>query len=80
MPNRPEVTLRTVPERLVAAARFSGRWTQASWESHREALVASVAAAGLTTIGDARFARFDPPYTPWFLRHNEVLIDLADAE
>ena len=79
VPNRPEVTLRTVPARLVAALRFSGRWTQAAWESHRAALVASVAAAGLTTLGEARFARFDPPYTPWFLRHNEVLVDVAET-
>jgi hypothetical protein len=30
----------------------------------------------MTTVGGARFARFDPPYTPWFLRHNEVAIDV----
>lgn len=78
VPTRSEVGLRTVPERLVAATRFSGRWTRASWESHREELDAAVAAAGLTTVGEPRFARFDPPYTPWFLRHNEVLIDVAE--
>lgn len=79
VPNRPEVALRTVPERLVAAARFSGRWTRASWESHRDALLASVAADGLTPVGEARFARFDPPFTPWFLRRNEVLVDVENA-
>ena len=79
-PNRPEVTLRTVPERLVAAVRFSGRWTLASWQKHRDELVASAAADGLTVLGPARFARFDPPYTPWFLRHNEVLVDVREGE
>jgi hypothetical protein len=80
IPARREVTLRTVPERLVAAARFSGRWTRASWDSHREALLASLPADGLTPIGVPRFARFDPPYTPWFLRHNEVLVDVLDND
>jgi hypothetical protein len=80
VPSRPEVTLRTVPERLVAVSRFSGRWTRASWESHREELLAAVAAAGLATVGEPRFARFDPPYTPWFLRRNEVLVDVAEGD
>src|SRR6478752_4708420 len=78
VPARSEVTLRTVPERMVAAKRFSGRWTRASWDSHREALLASLSANGLTPIGTPRFARFDPPYTPWFLRRNEVLVDIDE--
>ena len=77
VPARSDVTLRTVPERIVAAKRFSGRWTQASWETHREALLGSLPADGLTPMGVPRFARFDPPYTPWFLRRNEVLVDIA---
>lgn len=76
-PSRPEVTLRTVPARLAAAVQFSGRWTSAAYEKHRQALLDSVAASGLTAIGDPWFARFDPPYVPSFLRHNEVLIEVA---
>lgn len=78
LPARGEVTLRTVPERLVAAVRFSGRWTRASWDSHREGLLAGLAAEGLTAVGEPRFARFDPPYTPWFRRRNEVLVDVVE--
>jgi hypothetical protein len=51
-----------------------------SWESHRDELLAAVAAAGLVTVGQPRFARFDPPYTPWFLRRNEVLVDVAEDD
>lgn len=78
VPARPEVRLRTVPERLVAAARFSGRWTHESWERHRDELLARLAAAGITVVGEPRFARFDPPFTPWFLRRNEVLVDVEE--
>ncbi len=76
MPSRADVRLRTVPARLSAVLRFTGRSIQSSYESHRTTLLASVASAGMTTVGGARFARFDPPYTPWFLRHNEVAIDV----
>ena len=78
VPARSGVTLRAVPERMAAAVGFSGRWTRASWDSHREALLGSLASDGLTPIGVPRFARFDPPYTPWFLRRNEVLVDVAE--
>lgn len=78
VPARPEVRLRTVPEQLVAAARFSGRWTHESWERHRDELLARLTAAGVTAVGEPRFARFDPPFTPWFLRRNEVLVDVEE--
>jgi len=76
MPTRAGVRLRSIPARLSAVLRFTGRSTQSSYEGHRTTLLASVAFAGLTTIGEARLARFDPPYRPWFLRHNEVAIDV----
>jgi hypothetical protein len=34
--------------------------------------------AGLTPIRPARFARFDPPFKPWFLRHDEVVQDVRE--
>lgn len=30
----------------------------------------TVAEAGMTPLGPPRFARFDPLFMPWFLRHN----------
>ncbi|TDN92205.1 heme-binding protein [Microbacterium sp. BK668] len=77
VPTHPDVRLRTVPEQLVAALRFPGRWTRSSWERHRDDLLADVRAAGLIVQGEPRFARFNPPITPSFLRHNEVLVDVA---
>lgn len=77
-PTSPEVSLRTVPEALVAATTYSGRWTQARYDEHCRELAAAVAAASLTPLSAPRFARFDPPYKPWFLRRNEVLVDVAD--
>ncbi|ARC56658.1 hypothetical protein AS850_06170 [Frondihabitans sp. 762G35] len=77
VPTDPEVSLRTVPEALVAASTYSGRWTQARYDEHCADLLAAVASAGLTTLAAPRFARFDPPYKPWFLRRNEVLVDVA---
>jgi hypothetical protein len=75
-PTNSEVHLRTVAESTVAAIRYRGRWTEESYSKHLEELRAAMAAEGLTETGGPRFARFDPPLKPPFLRHNEVLLDV----
>ncbi|MDJ0339226.1 heme-binding protein [Cryobacterium sp. PH31-O1] len=77
-PTDPAVHVRTVPESLAGALRFRGRWSQTSYEQHLDELRGALTAAGLTALGSPRFARFDPPFKPWFLRRNEVLLDVED--
>jgi hypothetical protein len=72
-----DVTLRSVPEAVTAAPRFSGRWSEARCRRHLEHLRSDVTEAGLAVAGPARSARFDPPFLPWFLRHNEVHLGVA---
>jgi hypothetical protein len=76
-PTDPRVRIRTVPEGLAAALRFSGCWSRAAYERKAAELLESLAEAGLEVDGPLRFARFDPPWTPWFLRRNEVVAPLA---
>ncbi len=77
-PTNPDVVIRTVPPSLAAATRYSGRSSRASYERHLESLGEAIRAEGLEPVGAPRLARFDPPFKPWFLRHNEVVIDVAD--
>lgn len=79
-PVRPEVRIRAVPESLSAAVRYTGRWSRAAYNKRCSELLASIDAAGLTPIGEPRFARFDPPFTLWFLRRNEVVVDVREAD
>ncbi|ELT43035.1 SOUL family heme-binding protein [Arthrobacter nitrophenolicus] len=76
-PTDPKVTVRAVPGSLAAAARFSGSGSRRAFERHTEGLQAAIALAGLAPVGPPRFARFDPPFKPWFLRRNEVVQDVA---
>ena len=34
---------------------------------------------GLRAVGEPVFARYDPPFVPWFLRRSQIQIDLARA-
>ena len=77
IPSSSKVSLREVPEQLVAVSRFSGRWTHAVYIRHVAELESSIAESGFTSNGSPRFARFDPPWTPWFMRRNEIQIPIA---
>jgi SOUL heme-binding protein len=76
-PDDVKVTLREVPAEFAAALRYSGRWTQSGYQERVARLQQAMADAGLQATGQPRWARFNPPWTPWFLRRNEVVIPVA---
>ncbi|QCB98627.1 heme-binding protein [Arthrobacter sp. PAMC25564] len=78
VPADPEVRIGTVPTALAAVVGFSGSGSKSTFEKRNRELQAAIAAAALTATGLPRFARFDPPFKPWFLRHNEVLQDVEE--
>ncbi len=76
-PTDPRVTLREVPGRSVAALRFSGFWSADRFAARERALRSALAGSGWHAVAAAESARYDPPWTPWFMRRNEVLIEVA---
>lgn len=76
-PDDPQVTLREVPERRVGVMSFSGRWTEQRFATHAEALRSWLASQGLSTVGEVEVNRYDAPWTPWFMRRNEVWLTLS---
>jgi hypothetical protein len=77
VPTDRHVTLREVPGQLAAALRWSGRWTQGNVENRTRELREAIAGAGWAEVGQARWARFDPPWRPAFVRRNEIVIPVA---
>jgi hypothetical protein len=78
LPQDARVRTREIPRQLAAAVRFSGRWTHNAFEERGAALRRSVAASGLRPADPMRFARFNPPWTPWFARRNEVVLPVEE--
>ena len=76
-PLDPTVQIRAVPAQLMACWRYSGRWTAGNFSEHEALLRKRIAALGLDARGEAVLARYNPPFTPWFMRRNEVLIPVA---
>lgn len=77
-PINPQVRIREIPARLMAALRYSGTWSRLRYEDHQTELEAWIAARGWQPADEPILARYDPPFKPWFLRRNEVLIPIAD--
>jgi len=68
------VSVVSVPTHLAAARIFGGSWSKDKFEKEGTKLLEEVAKAGLVPQGNLYWSRFDPPWKPGFLKHNEVLI------
>lgn len=73
------VRLKEVPSQLIAAFRYSGTWSEGRYEEKRVRLQALMRQKGLEPAGEPIFARYNPPFMPWFLRRNEVLIPVGNG-
>ena len=78
VPNDPRVRLRVVPERTVAVHRYSGTWSEDNYLKHERLLLDALADDGISTRGVPMSARYNAPFTPWFMRRNEVIIEIDD--
>jgi hypothetical protein len=75
-PNDDRIVLREIPAQPVAAIIYSGTWSRSRYEKHKEILVRMVSQKNLQPAGEYIFARYNPPFMPWFLRRNEVLLPI----
>ena len=58
----------------MAVIRYSGTWSQSRFIENKKKLSDWILSKGWRQIGAPVWARYNPPFMPWFLRRNEVLI------
>lgn len=69
------VRIREVPASLAAVRQFSGRSSEEKFADQLSGLLGRLQEhPELAIVGSPRYARFDPPWKPGFLRRNEVLV------
>jgi len=73
------VKLVKIPGRLMAALSYSGTWSRDRYEGKEQRLKELIRQRGLKIEGEPVFARYNPPFMPWFLRRNEVLIPVGQV-
>jgi SOUL heme-binding protein len=79
VPDDNNIILRQVPARRIAAVRYSGFWSEKNYLESKAQLETWINENKLSIVGDAVWARYNAPFTPWFLRRNEILIPIAKS-
>ena len=77
-PDDPRIRLTQRPSRVMAVRSYSGSWREAKMRENVEALLTALDSDGIEYTGDPILARYDSPFTLWFLRRNEVMIELSE--
>ncbi|HET9977245.1 MAG TPA: heme-binding protein [Burkholderiaceae bacterium] len=77
VPTDSRVVRRELAGHTLAAIRYPGRWSPAHDRAQFERLTAVLRAARMTWAGEPRYARYNGPWSPWFLRRNEVWLRLS---
>ena len=71
------IKLRDIPAQTVGVIRYSGGWSQASYDENLAKLRQALAAANLKTTGEPIFSRYNSPMMPAFWRRNEIWLGLV---
>ena len=75
-PKDANVTLRQVPAQKMAVVRYSGTWSEKNYLKNKLELESWMSKNELTSSGSAIWARYNAPFTLWFLRRNEIMIPI----
>lgn len=76
-PNDPKVHLRVLPPTRFAVLQFSGLARKDDVATKTAELEKLAGTHHLRAIGPASLAQYDPPWTLWFMRRNEVMLPVA---
>jgi hypothetical protein len=72
------VKIEEVPSRVLAVLRFSGSWSETHFKEKTKELLEELANVKMKTKGSIFTMLYNPPFTPSFLRRNEVAIEIKN--
>jgi len=76
-PSNSSITIREMPVRLIASIRYSGRWTEKNVKKYKAKLEQHLAERGVETVGEYSTAVYNAPFTPPFMRRNEIHFEIS---
>jgi hypothetical protein len=77
IPTDPKVKLDAIPERTVAALRFSGYTSPKRVKEFEQKLMNKLNTNGIRVIGPSFLMRYNSPFAVGFMRRNEVAVEIA---
>lgn len=76
-PNDNRVQIREIPARTLAAYEYSGSWSQSRYQEKLAEFRGELEKAEVKVVGEPAFARYNSPFTLWFLRRNEIWLEVV---
>jgi len=77
-PTDTRVVIKKMPARVMAVIRYSGRWTEANREKYAFRLQDYLNQNGVVAISGPESAAYNAPFTPPFMRRNEIMFEIED--
>lgn len=75
-PENPKVLLREIPARKVAVYTYSGSWSESNYQEKLALFKEELKKNGVVTNGEPVLARYNSPFSLWFLRRNEIWFEV----
>ena len=75
-PTDPHITITEQAAKTLAVQRFSGWGRSSTVEEKTQQLLDTLHKNNIETKGEVTLMRYNPPFTPWFLRRNEVAVEV----
>jgi hypothetical protein len=76
LPRDPTIKIERIKSRTVAVIKFSGRAHEQDLRSEEKILMDTLARSKIKSIGEPFLMRYNSPFTPGFLRHNELAVEI----
>jgi hypothetical protein len=77
-PNDESIRIQEMPERKLAVIRFRGWAREKSVEKEKARLISVLQRNGIETVGEPFLMRYNSPWTPGFMRRNEIGIEIRE--
>lgn len=78
-PKDPNVRIKERVGGTFAVIRFSGAWSESRFRERQKQLEDWIRLHGWKMLSEVTIARYNPPFTPAFMRRNEIMFQV-DAE
>jgi hypothetical protein len=75
-PINEQIQIMTISSRVIAALKFSGRWSKSVFKARSKELLEELDKYEIENKGEVFAMRYSGPFTPWFLRKNEVAVEV----
>ncbi|MEQ1722619.1 MAG: heme-binding protein [Pseudobdellovibrio sp.] len=76
IPDDSKVELRQLPAKRVAVYTYSGSWSESRYAEKLLDFKPELKNNKVTSIGEPTLARFNSPFALWFLRRNEIWLEI----